>query len=287
MRIAHCQSETWVGEFEHNLKRVGEGLSRAEAERAEIVSFPECFLTGYPDTEAAARRGAFTVDSAEMMKVLDLTNRFDPTLIVGFNERRGDDLYNTALVAHRGHLLGIYSKCAAYQKFHKQGRTFPVFERSGVKFGVIICADGGYIEPARILALKGARIIFAPHFNVIGADGVLAHFMKVRSDHTARAIENSVWFVRGNNVVLDPAKSGLERGPGVGYGDSYIMDPGGEIVVRSRRHVEDFIIADVEATRGPDMFWGMSKSAWSHREFGPLLDQAMKESPYTENRSGG
>src|SRR6185369_8726910 len=86
MRIAHCQFETWVGEFEHNLKRVEEGLARAEAERVEIVSFPECFLTGYPDTEGAARSGAFTVDSAEMMKVLDLTNRFDPTLIVGFNE---------------------------------------------------------------------------------------------------------------------------------------------------------------------------------------------------------
>ena len=36
-----------------------------------------------------------------------------------------------------------------------------------MKFGVIICADGGYIEPARILALKGARIIFAPHYNYI------------------------------------------------------------------------------------------------------------------------
>ena len=286
MRIAHCQFETWVGKFEHNLKRVEEGLSRAEAERAEIVSFPECFLTGYPDTEDGARRGAFAVDSAQLAKVLDLTSRFDPTLIVGFNELRGADLYNTALIAHRGHLLGTYSKCAAYQRFHKQGRTFPVFERSGVKFGVIICADGGYIEPARILALKGARIVFAPHFNAIEGDGLLRHFMKVRSDHTARAIENSIWFVRGNNVVLDDAKSGLTY-PGVGYGDSYIMDPGGEIVVRSRRHAEDVIIADVDASRGPDMSWGMSKSAWSHREFGGFLDEAMKESPYAGNGRGG
>jgi predicted amidohydrolase len=285
MRIAHCQFETWVGEFEHNLKRVEEGLLRAEAERAEIVSFPECFLTGYPDTEDGARRGAFAVDSVQLAKVLDLTSRFDPTLIVGFNELRGADLYNTALIAHRGHLLGTYSKCAAYQRFHKQGRTFPVFERSGVKFGVIICADGGYIEPARILALKGARIVFAPHFNAIEGNGLLRHFMKVRSDHTARAIENSIWFVRGNNVVLDAAKSGLTH-PGVGYGDSYIMDPGGEIVVRSRRHAEDVIIADVDASRGPDMSWGMSKSAWSHREFGGFLDEAMRESPYAGNERG-
>src|SRR5262245_4101197 len=200
MRIAHCQFEPWCGEFEHNLKRVEEGLARAEADRVQIVSFPECFLTGYPDTEEEARRGAFSVDSPQVMKVLDLTSRFESTLIVGFNETRGPDLYNTALVAHRGHLLGSYSTCAAYQRFHKQGRTFPVFERDGVKFGVIICADGGYIEPAWLLALKGARIIFAPHFNSIGDKWLIAHFMKVRSDHTARAIENSVWFVRGNNV---------------------------------------------------------------------------------------
>jgi len=264
---------------------VEEGLARAEGEHAEIVSFPECFLTGYPDGEELARKGAFATDSPEFAKVLDLTSRFDPTLIVGFNEQRGADLYNSVLVAHRGHLLGTYSKCAAYQKFHKQGRTFPIFDRNGTKFGVIICADGGYIEPARIVALKGARIIFAPHFNSIPGDGLLRHFMKVRADHTARAIENSVYFVRGNNVVLDPTKSGLTRNPGIGYGDSYIIDPGGEIVVRSRRHVEDFIVADLDVHNGPDMSWGLSKSAWSFREFATFLEQAMKESPYRGTRT--
>src|ERR1043166_3966497 len=113
---------------------------------------------------------------------------------------------------------------AAYMKFHKQGREFPVWEVEGVKFGAIICADGGYIEPARILAMKGARIIFAPHFNYIGDRGLIGHFMKVRADHAARAVENGVYFVRGNNVVLDPKKSGITRSAGVGYGDSYILD---------------------------------------------------------------
>lgn len=277
MRIAHCQFEAWCGDFEHNLRRVEEGLSRAADERVEIVSFPECFLTGYPDTGEEARRGAFAADSPQIARVLDLTSRLDPTLIVGFNELRGPDLYNTALVAHRGHVLGVYSKCAAYQKFHKQGRSFPVFDRGDVKFGVIICADGGYIEPTRILAMKGARIVFAPHFNSINDRGLISHFMKVRADHTARAIENSIHFVRGNNVVLDPSKSGITRSAGIGYGDSYVMDPGGEILVRSRRHVEDFIMADVDTAKPPDKSWGLSKSAWSFREFGPLLAEAMKE----------
>jgi predicted amidohydrolase len=276
MRIAHCQYESWVGDFEHNLKRMEEGLARADKEEVEIVSFPECFLSGYPDTEEEARRGAFAMDSPQLARVLDLTSRFDPTLIVGFNEKRGGDLYNSVVVAHRGHVLGVYSKCAAYQKFHKQGREFPVFERGGVKFGVIICADGGYIEPVRILAAKGARIIFAPHFNYIRDTGLISHFMKVRADHTARAIENSVYLVRGNNVVLDNAKSGITRTAGVGYGDSYVIDPGGEILVRSRRHAEDFISIDLDVSKGPDLAWGMSKSAWSFREFSGILAEALK-----------
>lgn len=275
MRIAHCQFESWCGEFDHNLQRVAEGLQRAEDEKVEIVSLPECFLTGYPDTEEIARRDAFSLDSPQMHRVLDLSARREPTLVVGFNERRGDDLYNTVLVAHRGHLLGTYSKCAAYMKFHKQGRSFPVFERNGLKFGVLICADGGYIEPSRILALKGARLIIAPHFNYIRDTGLISHFMKVRADHAARAIENSVYFLRGNNVVLDPAKSGITRNQGVGYGDSYVIDPQGEIVARSRRQVEDFIVADIDIASKPDMAWGLTKSAWSYREFHKFVEEAM------------
>ena len=277
MKIAHCQFEAWCGDFEHNLQRFAEGLTRADDEKAAIVSFPECFLTGYPDTEDAARQGAFANDADQMMRILDLTSRHEVLAIVGYNELRGPDLYNTAMVVHRGHLLGTYSKCAAYQKFHKQGRAFPVWTHKGLTFGVMICADGGYIEPARILALKGARVVFAPHFNYIADKGLISHYMKVRADHTARAVENNVYFVRGNNVVLDPAKSGMTRSEGIGYGDSYVIDPAGEILVRSRRHVEDFLISDVDPAPSTESAWGLSRSAWSHREFKGFLEEAAQQ----------
>jgi predicted amidohydrolase len=276
MKIAHCQFEAWVGDLEHNLARFEEGLKHADEVGAKIVTFPECFLTGYPDTEELARKGAFAVESPQMSRVLEITARHAAVAIVGFNELRGADLYNTAIVAHHGQNLGTYSKCAAYMKFHKQGREFPVWEVDGVKFGVLICADGGYIEPARILALKGARIIFAPHFNYIGDKGLISHFMKVRADHSARAVENSVYFVRANNVVLDPAKSGITRNAGIGYGDSYIVDPAGEIIARTRRQVEDFMVCDLDMSFKQDSAWGLSKSAWSFREFAPFIEAAMK-----------
>jgi predicted amidohydrolase len=269
MKIGHCQLESKLGDFEGNLAKVVEGLERAQKEGVQIVSFPECFLTGYPDKEEPARKHAFAADSERMMKVLDRTGKFDVVSIVGFNELRGRDLYNTVLIAYKGHLLGTYSKCSAYMRFHKQGREFPVFTHQGVTFGVIICSDGGYIEPARILALKGARIIFAPHYNYIQKESLLRHFVTVRSDHIARAVENHVWFVRGNNVARgkDESITGYE---GVGYGDSYIVDPSGEILVRSRRHVEDFLSADIDVS-DTDRAWGVGRALWSIREFGKIL----------------
>lgn len=276
MRVAHSQIEVKPGEFDVNLAKVIAGLERADREGAEIVSFPECCLTGYPDSEEIARRDAFTADSTSMMRLLDATSRFEATAIVGFNELRGKDLYNTAAVVHKGHLLGVYSKCSAYQRFHKQGRAFPIFERGGTKFGVIICADGGYIEPARILALQGAQIVFAPHYNYIGKEGLLGHFMHVRADHVARAVENRIYFVRGNNVSLGK-DAGIEKYDGVGYGDSYVVDPLGEMLVRTRRHVEDFLIAGLDLSLTRDGAWGVGKSLWSAREFGEILKDAMRK----------
>ena len=69
-------------------------------------------------------------------------------------------------------------------------------------------------------------------------------------------------------MVLDQ-DPGLSFG-GVGYGDSYVIDPSGEMVVRSRRHREDFIFADVDPAV-TDKAWGVGRSLFSAREFGKLL----------------
>src|SRR5687768_16544803 len=255
MRIGHWQLDSQLGDFEGNLVKVVKGLEQADKDRVDICCFPECFLTGYPDDAENARKGAFTKASNQMMQLLGETSRFEAAFIVGFNELRGDDLYNTAVVAYKGHALGYYSKCSAYQRFHKQGREFPVFEHKGLKFGVVICSDGGYIEPTRLLALQGAKVIFSPHFNYIGPGGLISHFMHVRADHIARAVENVVYFVRGNNVSLGGKEECITGYDGIGYGDSYIVDPQGEILIRSRRNKEDFIFADIDPTQ-EEKNWG-------------------------------
>ena len=123
MRIGHCQLESVSGDFDGNLAKVVAGLERADRERVQIVCFPECFLTGYQDTEAATRAAAVAADSPQFMRFLERVGRFNATCVVGFNELRGRDLYNTAAVVTKGHVLGIYSKCSAYMPFHKQGQA--------------------------------------------------------------------------------------------------------------------------------------------------------------------
>jgi predicted amidohydrolase len=274
MRIGHAQIEVKYNDFDANLAKITTYIERAVRDRVEILCFPECSLTGYPDTEEGARKCAFAADSPQLMKVLDRTSKYDLVVIVGYNELRGKELYNTAVVLYKGHVLGSYSKCSAYMPFHKQGREFPIFEHKKVKFGVIICSDGGFIEPTRILALKGAKIVFAPHFNYIGKEGLLGHYRHVRADHTARAVENNVYFVRGNNVIRGK-DAGITKYDGVGYGDSYIVDPAGQFVLFSKLHQEDLFFLDVDPP-SDDKAWTIGKSAWSAREFGPMLNEAMQ-----------
>jgi predicted amidohydrolase len=190
--------------------------------------------------------------------------------MVGFNELRGDDLYNTVALCEQGTLVGTYSKAFPVINYFKPGRECPVFEKNGVKFGIIICADGGYPEPTRIMVMKGARIIFAPHYNYIGKETLIDHYVHVRSDHIARAVENAVFFVRGNNVEVGEQLS-LGR-DGVGYGDSYIIDPNGQIVAAANLHAPAMVYSDIDLDR---KYYGWhNKSARSARIFWEQLRDA-------------
>jgi predicted amidohydrolase len=244
LKIGHCQLQCAAGDYAANLDKVLAGVEEAASERIDILSFPECFLTGYFRSAEKARQHSFRVDGPEIADLLRRTARCPTTFIVGFNELRGESLYNTVLVVEEGTLLGTYSKAFPVCDYFTPGRAFPVFVKVGVCYGVLICADGAYIEPSRILALKGARILFAPHYNNLPKESLIDHVHKVRADHIARASENGVWFLRGNNVQ---SESDREVFPdALGYGESYLLDPFGEIVARSQRHEECTIAATVD-----------------------------------------
>jgi predicted amidohydrolase len=99
-------------------------------------------------------------------------------LIFPFGERAGQYYYNAAAVFDRkGQHVGTYRKVhipailpssakggtGSYEKFYfTPGDALPLFELEGVRFGIQICYDRKFPEGSRVLALKGAQIIFMP-----------------------------------------------------------------------------------------------------------------------------
>jgi Carbon-nitrogen hydrolase len=57
----------------------------------------------------------------------------------------------------------------------------------------------------------------------------------------------------------------------VGYGDSYIVDPYGEIVARARQFEEDIVFADLNLALARNNQMKIGRSLWSQREFGKIL----------------
>ena len=89
-------------------------------------------------------------------------------------------------------------------------------------------------------------LIFAPHFNFV-SDPV-QHYQMVRNDPIARAVENGVYFLRGNNVVLGTHLAGRLR-DGYGYGDSYLLDPNGQVAAGAGLYAEALMIYNLDVDR--------------------------------------
>jgi predicted amidohydrolase len=134
-------------------------------------------------------------------------------------------------VIHRGKILGIYDKIMLTEGDRDvlrflPGRDVPVFAANGARFAVIICHDSSFPYPALIARLKGAEILFSPHYNSIPPRTVDAHRKWVRNCHVGLACQMKMVVARSNVVVTGNAAE-------VGYGDSFIISPQGEMLAEA------------------------------------------------------
>ena len=109
-------------------------------------------------------------------------------IVAGLLEREGSVVYNTAvLIGPDGALAGKYRKvCLPREEIDggvTPGDSLPVFDTPFGRIGMMICWDSQFPEPARMLARRGAEVIFMP---IAGGNTTLVK---------ARAIENQVYLV--------------------------------------------------------------------------------------------
>ena len=164
------------------------------------------------------------------------------TTILGFTEAAGaGQLYNSAAVFHRGSVAGLYRKLypAVNKSIYEAGDQIPVFHVGELTFGIIICNDSNYAEPARIIASRGATVLFIPTNNglpPVKAD-VAAHARKV---DIALAIEHHVAVIRAD-------VAGRADGM-VSYGSSEIIDSNGVVLQSAQRLTEGLIVAEIDTS---------------------------------------
>ncbi|MGD0090123.1 MAG: carbon-nitrogen hydrolase family protein [Planctomycetota bacterium] len=164
-------------------------------------------------------------------KVRRLARKFGMNIIFPIAAWHRGVLRNVALVINRsGELAGAYHKVhltRGERANYVAGGELPVFRLDFGTIGVVICHDLSFVESVRVVALKGAELVFWP--NWWSGWGEDSDWAQIR----ARAIDNSVWLV--------PVNFGQPKGrawrPGLPIGRSGVIGPDGQTLGSAGRHV--------------------------------------------------
>jgi len=245
MKVAAYQAPLHaIQSIETALGLIREQVERCEREGVEILCCPEGVLGGLADYAPRPADIAIDVQAGGLDAVLAPLASHRVTTIVGFTEiGAGGRLYNAAAVFHHGSVAGIYRKLhpAIRRSVYAAGEETPVFTVGALTFGIVICRDSTFPEPARRMAAQGATALFIPTNNglppsVAGAE-VAAD---ARKSDVARAVENGVTVVRADVA----GRSGNHES----WGSSAVVDRRGAVVAEARPRCPGLVVADIDVT---------------------------------------
>jgi predicted amidohydrolase len=244
MKVAAYQAPLLASGSMDALGLIRKRVEWCEAEGVTILCCPEAILGGLADYAENPIKFAIAADAGQLEFALAPLKSDTVTTIVGFTEIDGGRLYNSAAVFQRGRVGGIYRKLhpAINRSVYDAGRRVPVFKVEQLTFGIVICNDSNYFEPARLMATYGATALFVPTNNGLPPARASAQLVtEARNADIARAVENNLWVIRA-----DVAGRTAEL---VSYGSSEIVDPDGKIVHSAQRLHEDLLVAEIDTLR--------------------------------------
>jgi len=217
-------------------------ISRCESEGVEILCCPEAILGGLADCSDRPAAFAIDVGAGELNALLAPLTSVTVTTILGFTETdRAGRLYNSAAVFHNGSVIGLYRKLhpAINSSVYSAGEDMPVFTVGALTFGVVICRDSNFPEPARVMAARGATALFVPTNNGLPLTKASPDIVvDARRSDVARATENRVSVIRAD---VAGRTSDL-----LSYGSSGIVDPDGLVVGEARQLTPDLVMAHID-----------------------------------------
>ena len=210
VKIATVQPKSFTGNQEHqNVEAALAYIDQAANQGAQFVSFPEL----YP--------GPFHPSQSYDTSALYAKAKERSIYIVRGMKEEVDGGYNICaeLISPSGESVGIYRRTTPSGPYvykdipiwdfdYVQADNLPVFDTEFGKVGVLICSEVYVPELARILTLKGAKIIFYP------SGGYLNELLPTwRVMVQARAIENLIYTAATQSLYGVEDGIGMIAGP--------------------------------------------------------------------------
>lgn len=246
LRLALISSRNPPGRPDDNLAAHMAWIDRARHDGAQFIGFPECSLTGY----ALSPEIALSLDSAAVRSLISRARRERFHLSFGLVERRARRFCNSQVMAGPAGLMGVVRKInltLTERKFFTAGRDFPVFTVGPLRIGVAICADATHAETPRVLAHRGAQLIFAPHATYLQHTPASWYAWRLER-WPLYARDTGCWFAACNNAGRPERRSTDEKDLGFASG-ALLLSPEGRAVAKSpvRANRETMLVADLPA----------------------------------------
>jgi len=241
-KIGYYQFDPYFGMVQKNLERI---LSALTDVQADLIVLPELPFTGYyfKDREELNDLAEDVNDSSTIERLKGFCRQQDLHIVTGFAEKSADKLFNSAILVGPGKVVHTYRKLHLFnteKDYFDPGDTpLAVALVRDVKIGLMVCFDWVFPEVARILALKGAEIIYHP------SNLVLTYCQQAM---LTRSLENSVFTVTAN-------RHGTEKRPHgelAFTGQSQITDPKGNLVSRAEPNTDSLSVVEIDVDSAQD-----------------------------------
>ena len=253
VKVAATQmSCSW--KLDQNISKAKNIIVQAAKKGANIILLQELFQSPYfciEYDEKIFHLAQTFKNNKVLQEMSELCKELNVVLPISYFERSNNAYFNSvAVIDSDGTILGNYRKShipdapGYLEKYYfNPGNTgFKVWDTNFGKIGIGICWDQWFPEAARIMALKGADILFYP--TAIGNELTSDYdssdaWQRAMQGH---AVSNIVPVVASNRIGVEEVQN---QSNGF-YGRAFISDHTGKILKEASRDSEEILIAEVD-----------------------------------------